>query len=237
MCTAAEVPKDEIGADVGKGDENTLTGFTPNETRILMTKLLKDHKELFLKITRKIFSEDGLLDEKLRIDEEITEKVKKMIKDLDEDDFPKDVKDMMLDISNKLMKQHPNFVNKVVRKTAKEMFKHMTIDTQARLMSRDGQMDKKMIISVINAFNKFTATGGPKEVVKFATRSYPVLVFRLTRHYGKKYKQVIRRMARRRRLAVESDREAADSALSQVSSSGKTNLTGTVLLDDEMGYF
>ena len=110
----------------------------------------------------------------------------------------------------------------------------MTIDTQAVLMSRDGQMDKKMITSVINAFNKFTATGGPKEVVKFATRSYPVLVFRLTRHYGKKYKRVIRRMARRSRLAVESDREAT---LSQVSSSGKTNLTGTVLLDDEMGYF
>ena len=234
MCLAAEVPKDEIGADVTKGDEHTLTGFTPNETQILIAKLLKDHKELFLEITRRIFSDDGLLDEKSRIDEEIIEKVTKMIKDLDEDDFPKDVKDMMLDISNKLMKKHPNFVNKLVRKTAKEMFKHMTIDTQAVLMSRDGQMDKKMITSVINAFNKFTATGGPKEVVKFATRSYPVLVFRLTRHYGKKYKRVIRRMARRSRLAVESDREAA---LSQVSSSGKTNLTGTVLLDDEMGYF
>ena len=72
-----------------------------------------------MKITRSIFSDDGLLDEKSRIDEESIEKVTQMIKDLDEDDFPKDVKDMMLDISNKLMKKHPNFVNKVVKKNSK----------------------------------------------------------------------------------------------------------------------
>ena len=198
---------------------------------------MKDHKNLFLTITRRIFSEDGLLDEKLRIDEEITDKVTEMIKDLDEDDFPQDVKDMMLDISNKLMKKHPNFVNKVVRRTIQETFKYMTIRSQTWLMSGDGRMDKKMIITVIHAFNKFMATGGPRAVAIFATRSYPVLVFRLTKHYGKKYKSVIRRMARRRRLAVESDVETADIALSQVSSSGISNLTGTVLLGDEMGYF
>ena len=224
--------------DVREGAEgHILTGFTPNETRFLIAKLMRDHKKLFLTITRRIFSEDGLLNEKLRIDEEIIEKVTQMIEDLNEEDFPKDVKDMMLDISNKLMKKHPNFVNKVVRRTIQEMFKHMTVLSQTWLMSGDGRMDKKMVITVIHAFNKFMATGGANAVVIFATRTYPVLLFRLSKHYGKKYKSVIRRMARRRRLAVESDIETADIVLSQVSSSGRTNLTGTVLWDDEMGYF
>ena len=243
-CEAADVSRSEVGADArNDSEEHTLTGFTPDQTRILAAKVLKQNKKLFLRITSTAFGENGILNDRRRIDKEIIDEVQSIIGNLDPNYFEEDVKGMMLDISRNVPEKHPNFVNKLVQRAVQEIFKHMSLETQSELMSADGRMDTKTIVTVMHAFHRFMAMGGTKTVVKSISQSFPILIFRLSRHYGKKYKKIIRRMAKRKKGFVKYGDYASGLTITGESNSrlgSQTTLTGAALPNSaevEMAYF
>ena len=234
---AAGATEDAIKtAQEDEDDEHTLTGFTVDETHVIVAKLLKNNKTLFLNITSKIFDDYGILNLEGKIEEEIVNGVTNAIKTLDDDDFQEDVKDMMFDISSRMMKRHPKFVNKMTEKTLQELFKYLTVETQGLLMSGKRGMDTPTIILVMNAYNKFMAGGGPNKMTKFASRAYPVLVNRLCRKYGRKYKRIIQRMANRRMAAKQDEADRDDESIS-TSSSASTITVQPQGSEEEMGQF
>ncbi len=198
---AADVP-----SEVGKEAEETqreLTGsFTPEQRRVFVATLLRDHKEFVIYVTSHIFLEERLFDEGGHLDRDVVNEVKKIIVGLDDQEFAPDVKAMILDVAMYLMKKHAKFATRIVERVCQELFVHMDTDTQTELMSPDGKLDEKTVIKVVEAYNKFLQRNGHIAVKHHLVHRSPIITIHLAYKYGKKYKHIIKRLAMEGKLAT-----------------------------------
>ncbi len=228
--------------------ERLLPNFTPEQKRIFVATFMKENRRFAMTIIGRIFNwGEGLLDDNGNIEEDIREELQNVIKELDEDQFAPDVKEMMLEIALSMVKKHPKFCNKLAERTVHEIFNYMSIPGSTWHMTGSGGLNRKMLILFMNAYNKFIADDGPDRVVKTMYKAFPLLTLRLSLEYGRKYKTIVQKLAKEGKLTVEKGElltvqemeeksaTASSKSASKSASGASVSQTGTAPLSTPFG--
>ena len=197
LGSAAEVNED----DKEEGLEAAEVISTEHR-QMVMAKIIKTHKYFLLKITNRIFNWDGLV-ENGYFDPEVANEFLDIIDDLDEDDFDQDEKEMMKDISFRLVNKEPHFVNRFVEILLQEIFRHMNRSGSDWVRMGRGNLTFEMMFLFMAAFRQFQNTGGIHNVVRETMDEFPWLID-LARKYGKRYPEVIRNLVRQGTISIPS---------------------------------